>query len=154
MKHQIQVQSDARWKDHEPRLILCAQRAIEHQSAETGALSIVLTDSSKLRDLNATFAGEDHATDVLSFYDGSEDPESGQLYYGDVIIAVDLAEKQAEKAGHPLHTELSLLTVHGVLHLLGHDHANQNEKQRMWSAQEEILDSLNLQLGRGKNNNE
>jgi probable rRNA maturation factor len=154
MSYEIQVQTDSRWQDYEHALIQSARQTLAHQSVVTGSLTIVLTDANRVRDLNVTFAGEDHATDVLSFTDGSEDPESGQLYFGDVIIAVDIAEKQAQKAGHTLSAELSLLTVHGVLHLLGHDHADEDEKRSMWAAQKEILDSLEIHLKRWPFENE
>jgi probable rRNA maturation factor len=57
---------------------------------------------------------------------------------------VPRAEAQAEAAGHPLESEVQLLVVHGVLHLLGHDHAEPDEKARMWKAQAEILEGLGL----------
>jgi probable rRNA maturation factor len=86
---------------------------------------------------------------VLSFpaseTDGSEiDPETGARYIGDIIISVPYAARGAAKAGHPLEAELQLLVVHGVLHLLGHDHAKPREKAKMWKAQAEILESLGL----------
>jgi probable rRNA maturation factor len=63
---------------------------------------------------------------------------------GDILISVPYAAKGARKAGHPLEAELQLLVVHGVLHLLGHDHAKPREKSRMWKAQREILTELGL----------
>ncbi len=149
MMYSIEVRSDPPWPEFEPALVKSAAMTLEHLSAEPGALTVVLTEASSIRDFNRTFAGEDHATDVLSFIDGTPDPDSGQRYYGDVIIAVDIAQEQAEKAAHSLIVELSLLTVHGVLHLLGYDHADAREKHEMWSAQEAILDSLEIELGQG-----
>ncbi len=147
MRYQVEIQTNSQWNKFTGRLDLAARQTLTHQSAESGALTIVLTDGETIRALNSTFAGEDRPTDVLSFSDGSEDPESGQIYLGDVVIAVDIAEKQALNAGHALINELILLTVHGVLHLLGHDHASQDEKRKMWSAQEEILEVLDIKLG-------
>jgi probable rRNA maturation factor len=63
---------------------------------------------------------------------------------GDILISVPYAAKSARKAGHALEAELQLLVVHGVLHLLGHDHAKPREKARMWKAQREILTALGL----------
>jgi probable rRNA maturation factor len=60
------------------------------------------------------------------------------------VISAPRAQAQAEAAGHPLEAELQLLVVHGVLHLLGHDHARPEEKARMWKAQAEALESLGL----------
>jgi probable rRNA maturation factor len=81
---------------------------------------------------------------VLSFPASETDPESGTRYIGDILISIPRAQSQADAAGHPLESEVQLLVVHGVLHLLGHDHADPAEKNRMWKAQSEILDSLGL----------
>jgi probable rRNA maturation factor len=142
MSHKIEVRADPRWSEYEESLIRAAERVLNHESEETGVLTIVLTDTEAIRELNRSFAGEDHATDVLSFVDGTIDPESGFRYLGDVIIAVDIAADQADQAGHSLGSELNLLVVHGVLHLMGYDHAHTEEKEMMWSVQAEILDSL------------
>jgi probable rRNA maturation factor len=142
MRHKIEVRTDPGWPEYEELLMRAAVTALEHESAENGAMTVVLTDAESMRELNRTFAGDDYPTDVLSFVDGTIDPESGLRYFGDVIIAVDIATDQADQAGHSLSSELKLLVAHGVLHLLGHDHAGAEEKKRMWSAQTEILDSL------------
>jgi len=126
------------------------QRTLKHQNELPGMnLSVVLTDSRRLRKLNRDYLGIDAPTDVLSFpaseSDGSEtDPETGARYLGDILISVPYAAKSARLAGHPLEAELQLLVVHGVLHLLGHDHARPREKARMWKAQREILTQLGL----------
>lgn len=142
MTHEVSFQSEPRWQNLIPALERAVLQTLQHVSAESGMVTIVLTDRGAIRDLNRTFAGEDHATDVLSFSDGSIDPETGQKYFGDVIIAVDVAHEQAEQAGHSLESELVLLSVHGCLHLLGFDHAADEEKKEMWSQQHEILASL------------
>lgn len=112
-------------------------------------LSVVLTDNRRLHKLNRDYLGIDAPTDVLSFpaseSDGTEtDPETGARYLGDILISVPYAAKGAKQAGHPLESELQLLVVHGVLHLLGHDHAKPKEKAKMWKAQAEILETLGL----------
>ena len=66
------------------------------------------------------------------------------LGQGNEIISMPYAAKSAEKAGHSVESEVQLLTVHGVLHLLGHDHAENDEKERMWKAQAKILEELGL----------
>jgi len=120
-----------------------AQAALDHQSAE-GDLSIVLTDDAQLQALNREYLGVDAPTDVLSFPASEPDPESGAMYLGDILISVPRAAQQASDAGHPLASEVQLLVVHGVLHLLGHDHSDPVEKSRMWAAQGAILESLGL----------
>jgi len=122
-----------------------AQATLKHQKESSDMdLSIVLADDARLHELNRDYLGVDAPTDVLSFPASETDPETGSRYIGDIIISVPYAAKGAAKAGHPLESELQLLVVHGVLHLLGHDHAKPREKARMWKAQAEILETLGL----------
>jgi probable rRNA maturation factor len=127
-----------------------ARAALTNQQQSPDAdLSIVLTGDARLRELNRDYLGVDAPTDVLSFpaseSDGSEtDPETGSPYLGDILISIPRARAQAKSAGHALESEVQLLAVHGVLHLLGHDHAEAKGKKRMWKAQGEILESLGL----------
>ncbi|MGA9533857.1 MAG: rRNA maturation RNase YbeY [Anaerolineales bacterium] len=109
---------------------------------EDGEITIVLTDDSTLRKLNADHRGLDQATDVLSFPMGEVDPDSGLPYLGDVVISIERAGQQASAEDHTLSSELILLTVHGVLHLLGYDHASPQGKQAMWRLQADLLESL------------
>ena len=83
-------------------------------------------------------------TDVLSFPASETDPDTGASYIGDILISIPRAQAQADAAGHPLEAEVQLLVVHGVLHLLGYDHADAEEKALMWKAQAEILTGLGL----------
>ncbi|OGO38392.1 MAG: rRNA maturation RNase YbeY [Chloroflexi bacterium RBG_16_56_8] len=87
----------------------------------------------------------DTPTDVLSFPASEQDPESSAPYLGDILISVPRAVDQAQAAGHSAQDEVQLLVVHGVLHLLGHDHAKAQEKARMWKAQAEVLERLGLE---------
>ena len=126
-----------------PILERAAHTTLHHQSSE-GDLTIVITTNDEIRALNHQHRGFDAVTDVLSFEAGYADPETGRIYLGDVVIAYPQAETQAAKNNHPLAAELQLLVVHGVLHLLGHDHANLEEKSTMWQVQGEILSQLGL----------
>lgn len=122
-----------------------ARLTLEHESESLAAdLSIILTDDARLHELNLNYLGVDAPTDVLSFPASETDPDTGARYLGDILISVPRAETQASAAGHPLEAELQLLIVHGVLHLLGHDHARTKDKARMWKAQAEILERLGL----------
>jgi probable rRNA maturation factor len=119
--------------------------ALAHESQPLDSeLSIVLTDEARLQQLNRDYLGIDAPTDVLSFPASETDPETGARYIGDILISMPRARAQAESAGHPLQWEVQLLVIHGILHLLGHDHAEPEEKARMWNAQAEILESLGL----------
>ena len=124
-----------------------AEATLTHQGISGSvALTIWVRDDEALRVWNRRFRGVDAPTDVLSFPDGEEDPESGAVYLGDVLISYPRALAQAEAGGHAVNDELTLLVVHGVLHLLGHDHATPAEKERMWAAQREILQALGCPL--------
>jgi probable rRNA maturation factor len=88
-------------------------------------VAVRITDDDEMRRLNKTYAGEDHATDVLSFQgDGS--------HLGDIAISWPRVLEQAQQWGHDDKDELSVLLVHGFLHLLGWDHATPAETEEMW----------------------
>jgi len=120
-----------------------AQTALDHESAR-GDLTIVLTDDAQLHELNRDYLGVDAPTDVLSFPASETDPDAGAPYLGDILLSIPRAEAQARAAGHSAADEAQLLVVHGVLHLLGHDHGKKREKAKMWKAQAEIMQSLGL----------
>lgn len=116
-----------------------------------GELTIVITDNATVQALNATYRGIDAPTDVLSFANQEALPDTPQLalpaevaaslntYLGDILIAYPYAEQQAAQYGNSVAAELRLLTVHGVLHLLGYDHGTPEEEAAMWRRQELIL---------------
>lgn len=122
-----------------------AETALEQQTTPKDAdLTILLTDDAQVQQLNRDYRKIDAPTDVLSFEAHERDPETGRLYLGDIVISMQHAAKQAQTGGHPLEAEVQLLIAHGVLHLLGHDHAESEEKAVMWAAQAEILARLDL----------
>ncbi len=124
-----------------------AAAALTHQGiTDPAALTILLTDDDALHQLNRDFRQVDTPTDVLSFPGGDVLPGSGLLYLGDIAISVPYAARQAQTEGHGLPAEMQLLTVHGVLHLLGHDHMEPNEKAEMWAAQAAILQNLGAEI--------
>jgi len=114
------------------------------QQAVDGDLTLVVSDDGQLQELNRSYLGIDAPTDVLAFAASEVDPETGRAYLGDVLISLPRAAQQAEAAGHGVEAELQLLVVHGVLHLLGHDHSGAQEKKRMWAAQAGVLETLGL----------
>lgn len=142
---EIQYSDENIPKLDETLLEKAAQTALLQQgAADDVALSILLTDDAQIQQLNRDYRGFDKPTDVLSFEAHERDPETGFLYLGDIIISVPRAATQAEQGGHPLLAEVQLLVAHGVLHLLGHDHAEAEEKTLMWNDQAEILARLGL----------
>jgi probable rRNA maturation factor len=132
-----------------PRLEQVAAAVLAHEGVSDASLSLVLTDDAEVHRLNREYRNVDSPTDVLSFaaHDGELDlqqiPDDLRAALarelGDVLIAVPYAERQAARFGNSLEAELHLLAVHGVLHLLGYDHATPTDEAAMWALQEEIL---------------
>lgn len=121
----------------------------------TYSLSVRLSDDAELRELNLRYRHLDTPTDVLSFggagwEDGALSPAQLALtddelrYLGDVVISMDRCAHQARAAGHSLEAELSLLVIHGTLHVLGYDHESRAGKTAMWTAQQKALGDLDL----------
>ena len=108
-------------------------------------LSLIFTNDAEIQRLNREYLEIDAPTDVLSFAMDFDNPETGAPYLGDIVISVPTAARQAETGGHPLIEEIKLLVVHGILHLLGHDHGEPDEKAAMWQIQEKILNALEVQ---------
>ncbi|MCJ7734072.1 MAG: rRNA maturation RNase YbeY [Anaerolineales bacterium] len=118
----------------------------QSQVEDSPSLSVRITDNQEIKNLNQQFRGINRVTDVLSFPTDFTDPDLDSRYVGDVVISYPQAEKQAQNSGHPVGAELQLLVVHGVLHLLGYDHGDENEKEKMWSLQAKILEKLGLNI--------
>lgn len=124
-----------------------AEETLRHaQISDEAELSLVLSNDKRLRELNREYLDIDAPTDVLSFPSDETDPESSAPYLGDVIISYHRAAAQAAAADHSLQDELTLLVVHGILHLLGYDHVGPDEKQAMWSVQAEVLHKLGANI--------
>lgn len=140
------------------------RRAAEAALAQAGVapaaeLTIVVTGDRRIRALNRQYLGEDRPTDVLAFpsADLQAPPHAARgtrfvaapeaaTYLGDILLSYPRAREQAQAAGHPVEAELQLLVVHGVLHLLGYDHAEAEEKERMWALQDQALRTLGLSI--------
>lgn len=98
---------------------------------------LTLSDDAELHELNLAYAGEDHATDVLSFSQLEamaplHVPAALPILLGDIVISVPIATRQAAERRHPLGDELLHLAVHGLCHLLGYDHATPRQEQVMF----------------------
>ena len=106
-------------------------------------IAVRITGDAELRQLNATYAGKDAVTDVLSFA-GSED------HLGDLAISWAMAGRQAAEHGHTPDTEFALLCVHGLLHLLGWDHRTDSERREMTRLTVSALELTGLKLSPGR----
>jgi probable rRNA maturation factor len=114
-----------------------ARAAFRHEGVASAEASVTLLDDAEIAQLNRDFLSHDGATDVISFalYEPGEDP------IGDIYIGFEQARRQADADGIALDEELARLAVHGVLHVLGHDHPAGTARMRssMWRTQETIL---------------
>ena len=124
-------------------------RLLRLERLYSAEVSILLTDDEVIHDLNLRYRGYDKPTDVLSFAQREALPDAPRAPklpgipdpLGDVIISVDMAERQAAAHGVSLADELALLTVHGILHLLGHEDETEEGADRMRVREREILRS-------------
>jgi probable rRNA maturation factor len=110
-------------------------------------LSVLLVDTESMTTLHERWMGEPGPTDVLAFpmdeldtARSPDDREPGPALLGDVVLCPDVARRQAAQAGHSFTDELHLLCTHGVLHLLGYDHAEPEEEREMFALQARLLD--------------
>lgn len=124
-------------------------------------VSVILTDDANIREMNRNYRQMDKPTDVLSFplieYESPADfslleearldcfnPDSGELMLGDIVISTQRAAAQAEQYGHSYEREVAFLTAHSMLHLMGYDHMEEEERLVMERRQEEILTRLGI----------
>ena len=117
--------------------------------AEDAEVSVTLTDDAHIHALNRAYRNVDRPTDVLSFaLTESEEPEivgaQGHDVLGDLVISLEHVAAQAEEYGHSPLRELSFLTVHGMLHLLGYDHMEEAERQEMEEEQRHVMEELGI----------
>ena len=136
-EHELDVKALARLS----RFVMDRMRV--HPLAE---LCIKAVDEPTIAELNAKWMEKEGSTDVLAFPMDelrpglvNEDPEEGVL--GDLVLCPSVAERQAVTAGHSTENEIELLTVHGILHLLGYDHADPEEHTVMFGLQADLLSS-------------
>lgn len=120
-----------------------------HPDAE---LAIVLVDEGAMEQLHLQWMGEPGPTDVLSFpmdelRPGRDGETSAEGILGDIVLCPTVAATQAEAAGHSVMAELSMLSIHGLLHLLGYDHAEPEEEKEMFGLQADILQKYQEQAG-------
>lgn len=148
MSHRVRVRGQPRYRRYHRAIASAGRAALRAAGAGGSEVTLVLTGDQELRRLNRRFASIDRGTDVLSFGPGDSTPRGRVRYLGDVVISVPRARRQARSSGHPLGTELALLAVHGVLHLLGYDHARLSDRRRMSRLHARALGRLGLHLAR------
>ena len=114
-------------------------------------VSISIVDNSEIKNINKQFRHIDKETDVLSFpqltfEEGkvADVNENDEIILGDIIISIEKAISQAEEYGHGLRREIAFLTAHSMLHLMGYDHMEPEERDIMFEKQEKILGNLGI----------
>jgi probable rRNA maturation factor len=129
----------------------CCNATLVNENFEGSAeVNVTFVSDAQIRELNAHYRHIDKATDVLSFpmgEDGKYDvnPDSGSFVLGDVVISLERAQQQADSYGHSLQDEVTFLTVHSILHLLGYDHVNGGlQAMRMRDKEQVILKALGV----------
>ncbi len=123
------------------------QRILDYISKdfeEDLSMSIHICNSDTIKELNKKYRYKDSSTDVLSFPHGELDEDGNLLYIGDIFINEDIIESQAEEINSDSITEVKFLSMHGMLHLIGYDHMNEEEEEEMTSKQREIFKTLEI----------
>ena len=119
---------------------------LEHENAIDAYLSIIFVSSDEIQEINRIYRNIDRVTDVISFaLEDNKEKIVGDRILGDIYLCIDRMKEQALEYGHSEKRELSFLVCHGLLHLLGYDHVNNKEEEKvMFDLQDEILNSLNI----------
>lgn len=121
-------------------------KAIEIENINNVEFNIIIVDNEKIHEINKEYRNIDRPTDVISF--ALEDDESFPgidiRVLGDIYISLDKVYEQSKAYGHSFFRELSFLTVHGILHLLGYDHMKLEDEKEMFSRQELILNEAGI----------
>lgn len=113
---------------------------------ESAIFNIIMVDEKEIQELNKTYRGIDKKTDVITFAleDGDDFRNPELRVLGDIYISIPVAYEQAEIYGHSRIREICFLATHGILHLLGYDHMDEIEEKEMFSLQEELLSSYEI----------
>jgi len=130
------------------------------QLGRNAEISVLLTDDEGIKTINKAYREQDMPTDVLSFpanelirplkeavaegFEPERDVKSGRLFLGDIVISMERTLSQAEEYGHSLKREVSFLTVHAVLHLIGYDHDAEDNENSMREKQRIIMDRMKI----------
>ena len=128
---------------------LAAEKVAELYDLGNAEVSVTLTDDAHIHELNKNYRGVDRPTDVLSFaLTESDEPEveggPDTEILGDLVLSVERVAAQAEEYGHSLRREAAFLTVHGMLHLLGYDHIEDEDREEMEAEQRTVMDALGI----------
>ena len=142
MTVEIQKESNPNLKINKNLLIFAVETVLNEHNKPEMNITLRLTGDSEVRQLNQSFRGIARTSDVLSFNQDFIDPETNQLYLGDIVISLDRAIQQTLDNDHSLDEECAFLAIHGTLHLLGYDHYKPDEMEEMWQLQDELFEKV------------
>lgn len=111
-------------------------------------VNITFINDIKMIELNNNYRGIQNPTDVLSFEARVIDPENGKTILGDIVICYPFVSRQAKTLQNDIYDEIKLMVIHGLLHLLGYDHDDEESKQIMWDKQDQILKAEKILLNK------
>ena len=145
MNENYEIIDNNLYKDYE-YLYKVIEATLKHEKVSNAIFSIVFVDDDEIHRINREYRNVDRITDVISFaFEDSKDLEYNDFrMLGDIYICIPQMKRQAESYGHSEKRELSFLTVHGLLHLLGYDHMEIEDEKKMFALQELILDEQNI----------
>lgn len=118
---------------------------LKKEKIEDAEFNIIFVNNEKIHEINKEYRNVDRVTDVISF--ALEDNKTIELeirLLGDIYISIDKAKEQAEEYGHSFKRELTFLSIHGLLHLLGYDHMEQADERIMFKKQEDLLNEFGI----------
>ncbi len=144
MKATIHFRNDVRGSGVNSRSLKATMQSLMAAAGEAGAaISVTLVGDAAIREINREHRGKDKATDVLSF---PLEPEPGapERLLGDIVISLDTARRQAADYDAPLERELERLLIHGLLHVLGHDHEEADEREEMEREERRLADAIGM----------
>lgn len=117
----------------------------EKENIEDAIFNIIFVTNEEIHEINKQYRNVDRITDVISFaFEDNEEIEEEIRVLGDIYIALDVAYEQAKEYNHSNIREICFLATHGILHLLGYDHMNEEDEKKMFTHQEELLDSYGI----------
>ena len=113
---------------------------------KTSEFNVIIVDNKKIHEINLEYRGVDRETDVISFAleDNKDIVYEDFRLLGDIYVSIDKCYSQAEEYGHSRVREICFLVTHGLLHLLGYDHMNEDDEREMFALQNELLDGFDI----------
>ena len=145
MNNNYTIEDNGLYKDYD-YLYEVLDAALEHEKVDNAIFSVVFMEDEEIHEMNREYRGVDRITDVISFAfeDNNDFVYNDIRMLGDIFICIPQMKRQAEEFGHSEKRELAFLAVHGILHLLGYDHMNEEDEKVMFALQELILDGKNI----------